>query len=52
MDFYIQGQVSPLMSKSLWLHFSCGKGSAALGEGLAQGNTLSQRMLSCTKAET
>lgn len=38
MEFYIQGQVSPLMYKSLWFHFSCGKGSLALGEDLAQGN--------------
>lgn len=52
MELYVQGQVSSLMRKSLQLHWSCGKGSPALGEDLARGNASSQRIFSCAKAET
>lgn len=52
MDFCIQGQVSLLLCKSQWLRSSCGKGSPALGEDLAQGLALSQRIFFLGKAET
>ena len=52
VELYVQGQVSSLMRKSLQLHWSCGKGSPALGEDLARGNASSQRIFSCAKAET
>lgn len=50
MELYVQGQVSPLMHKSLQLHWSCEKGSPAVGEDLAWGNASSQRIFSRAKA--